>query len=204
MCIPPPPPPPQCGNGIWETGEECDDGNLRDGDGCSVFCELEQGRCGDGIVQSILDEQCEEDYPPFRCIKCRYVSEFCGDGIVQSPGEQCDEGPNNSNIGNALCRLDCSNARCGDGIVDSTMEECDDGNRMSGDGCDRECVRELPASTVQLPGMVIELPTVIPTIRPGVPPAPQTPETGPGLIAIGAAGAASGLAWMRRRRGKKA
>ena len=30
-----------CGNGTVETGEECDDGNLADGDGCSAACETE-------------------------------------------------------------------------------------------------------------------------------------------------------------------
>ena len=29
-----------CGNGIVEPGEECDDGNLQDGDGCNRFCLL--------------------------------------------------------------------------------------------------------------------------------------------------------------------
>lgn len=31
----------ECGNGIIEYGESCDDGNLEDGDGCSSNCELE-------------------------------------------------------------------------------------------------------------------------------------------------------------------
>ncbi|MGR9037027.1 MAG: SGNH/GDSL hydrolase family protein [Gammaproteobacteria bacterium] len=30
-----------CGNGVPETGEECDDGNTADGDGCSSLCLLE-------------------------------------------------------------------------------------------------------------------------------------------------------------------
>lgn len=42
-----------CGNGILEEGEECDDGNVQDGDGCSSTCLLEEGpiqdRDGDGI-----------------------------------------------------------------------------------------------------------------------------------------------------------
>lgn len=33
-----PPPPPVCGDGIVEDGEQCDDGNLTDGDGCSCEC----------------------------------------------------------------------------------------------------------------------------------------------------------------------
>ena len=32
------PPAPVCGNGIVEDGEQCDDGNITDGDGCSCEC----------------------------------------------------------------------------------------------------------------------------------------------------------------------
>ena len=32
---------PVCGNGMQEVGEQCDDGNLGDGDGCSSHCTLE-------------------------------------------------------------------------------------------------------------------------------------------------------------------
>lgn len=31
-----------CGNGIVETAEECDDGNLTDRDGCSSECTIEE------------------------------------------------------------------------------------------------------------------------------------------------------------------
>jgi len=34
---------PTCGNGNLEPGEECDDGNLVNGDGCSSTCQIEQG-----------------------------------------------------------------------------------------------------------------------------------------------------------------
>ena len=30
-----------CGNGVVDTGEECDDGNTRDGDDCSMLCQDE-------------------------------------------------------------------------------------------------------------------------------------------------------------------
>ena len=30
-----------CGNGQWDDGEACDDGNTNSGDGCSNVCEIE-------------------------------------------------------------------------------------------------------------------------------------------------------------------
>lgn len=44
---------PVCGNGIIESGEECDDGNLEPGDGCSpecVECECPAGDCSNAAV----------------------------------------------------------------------------------------------------------------------------------------------------------
>jgi cysteine-rich repeat protein len=32
---------PVCGNGVLEAGEQCDDGNVTDGDGCSSHCQVE-------------------------------------------------------------------------------------------------------------------------------------------------------------------
>ncbi len=37
-----------CGNGVIETGEECDDGNTVSGDGCSSTCQLEEEPPGGG------------------------------------------------------------------------------------------------------------------------------------------------------------
>ncbi len=33
----------QCGNGVLDPGEQCDDGNVSDGDGCSSACTIEEG-----------------------------------------------------------------------------------------------------------------------------------------------------------------
>jgi cysteine-rich repeat protein len=38
-------PPAACGNGVLEAGEECDDGNLVENDGCSSLCTAEAGMC---------------------------------------------------------------------------------------------------------------------------------------------------------------
>jgi len=52
----------KCGDEIIQEflAEECDDGNMVSGDGCSAECFIEY--CGDGIVQPGLGEDCE---PPF-------------------------------------------------------------------------------------------------------------------------------------------
>lgn len=132
-----------CGDGQLAPPEECDDANQRDGDGCSSSCLLEVGICGDGIVQQLLGEQCEQggQLPAgVQCQRCRYVSTSCGNGTVDA-GEECDDGALNSTNSDANCRPDCSVSRCGDGILDS-VEQCDDGNRLGNDGCDRYCLNE--------------------------------------------------------------
>ena len=133
-----------CGNGVLEINEECDDRNRRDNDGCSSTCLLEVGICGDGIVQSLLGEQCEQskhdDSTGYNCSNCRFVSNSCGDGVLDA-GEECDNGALNSALPDEACRPDCSLARCGDLVLD-TSEECDDGNRVSNDGCNRFCLLE--------------------------------------------------------------
>jgi cysteine-rich repeat protein len=57
---PPPPPPPVCGNGKLEPGEECDDGNLSNGDGCSCTCTVEPPPpvCGNGKLEA--GEECDD------------------------------------------------------------------------------------------------------------------------------------------------
>ena len=43
-------PPPVCGDGKVEAPEECDDGNKKDGDGCSATCKTEAAGGGDGLI----------------------------------------------------------------------------------------------------------------------------------------------------------
>jgi cysteine-rich repeat protein len=51
-----------CGNGIVESGEECDDGagnlDLYGEPGCSFLC-TKAAYCGDGFVQDSAGEQCD-------------------------------------------------------------------------------------------------------------------------------------------------
>src|SRR6185436_1304820 len=46
-----------CGNGQLDSGEDCDDGNTSDCDGCSASCRVETG-CGDGITCGA--EECDD------------------------------------------------------------------------------------------------------------------------------------------------
>jgi cysteine-rich repeat protein len=50
---------PQCGNGIVDPGEACDDGNHVDGDGCSADCTSDE-TCGNGITDQATHEQCDD------------------------------------------------------------------------------------------------------------------------------------------------
>jgi fibro-slime domain-containing protein len=125
---------PYCGNGtVDQPSEQCDDGNLLAGDGCTGLCKKEPnwfcpavgGPCKSTIV--------------------------CGDGI-RSPGEACDDG---NTVAGDGCSGDCKKvepgfycptpgqackkiANCGDGRV-QVGEECDDGNVLDSDGCDHNC-----------------------------------------------------------------
>jgi cysteine-rich repeat protein len=48
---------PECGNYLVEDDEECDDGNLVEGDYCNATCTRVTGRCGDNVIQD--NETCE-------------------------------------------------------------------------------------------------------------------------------------------------
>ncbi|MCX6740706.1 MAG: hypothetical protein NTZ49_05795 [Candidatus Parcubacteria bacterium] len=66
---------PLCGNGRLETGEDCDDNNAVNGDGCSSECIMEtdpEAVCGNGIIES--SEECDLQAAPKGC---KYEIEAC-------------------------------------------------------------------------------------------------------------------------------
>ena len=120
-----------CGNGVLDGTEQCDDGNVESGDGCSKICQVES------------NYDCSKPGQP-----CKNLAE-CGNNVVTSD-EACDDG--NTKIGDG-CSSDCKTVEsgwlcrvpgkpctpnCGDGIL-SNSEACDDGNTKSGDGCSTVC-----------------------------------------------------------------
>jgi cysteine-rich repeat protein len=124
---------PDCGDGVQDPGEECDDGNLTAGDGCNPDCTAAD--CGDGILDP--GEQCDDgDNSDGDGCEADCTLPFCGNG-VEDPGEQCDDGDNQSGDG---CDADCNDERCGDGITQAGLgEQCDDGNTADGDDCNADC-----------------------------------------------------------------
>ncbi|MDC0666736.1 DUF4215 domain-containing protein [Nannocystis radixulma] len=68
----------ECGDGVVQAPEECDDGNLVGGDGCSSECTLDgadtEGSTGDEPVGSTTGPVGD-----------------CGNGVLE-PGEACDDG----------------------------------------------------------------------------------------------------------------
>ena len=54
-------PPRECGNGVIDSPEECDDGRRRNGDGCSRRCTIEEGyscEIVDSLSVCTLDPVC--------------------------------------------------------------------------------------------------------------------------------------------------
>jgi cysteine-rich repeat protein len=130
----------QCGDGIVHYGEECDDGNLQERDGCSSVCVIEYSVCGDGVLE--WDEQCDDgNTVDGDDCNASCLLELCGDGTVNNSGtEGCDDG---NTVDGDGCSASCLLEVCGNGVVTSGTEECDDGNTVDGDGCAADCTYEL-------------------------------------------------------------
>jgi fibro-slime domain-containing protein len=124
-----------CGDGVMERNEGCDDGNTISGDGCSRICQVES------------NWYCPKEGQP-----CQNLAQ-CGNGILTSD-ETCDDGNTVSGDG---CSADCKTVEtgyqcrvpgkpctflCGDGAIKG-LETCDDGNTVNGDGCSSTCKVEL-------------------------------------------------------------
>ena len=120
---------PVCGDRGIGIGEECDDGDQEDLDGCDHLCQVEDGwECtGEPSV-------------------CKAV---CGDGKVVSGQEDCDDGLRANLDGcDENCKFEagwiCSGVPtvcqedCGDGKVVG-MEGCDDDDLDPLDGCNADC-----------------------------------------------------------------
>lgn len=125
---------PECGNGLRDPGEECDNGaSNSDQPGSYSTCRTNclKARCGDGIKDEgeICDDgnNSDGDY----CSKnCNSITGSCGDGKLQV-NEICDSALD------PCCTDDCSEivegCGCGDGIVQRN-EVCDNAEPGEGGG----------------------------------------------------------------------
>ncbi|CAD8193166.1 unnamed protein product [Paramecium pentaurelia] len=160
-----------CNDQVWTYGEDCDDGNQIQGDGCSN-CKIDKNYiCTNTIMQKSLCYSC----PQFciscqqnsitnqnECVKCQ-SGYYLDQNICQICDKQCKECETNpSNCTNCRfiqsaskkCKLceykqgyysDYSTNtcynKCGDSII-ADSEQCDDGNQINGDGCNNKCLME--------------------------------------------------------------
>jgi cysteine-rich repeat protein len=100
-----------CGNGIKEAGEQCDDGNLKSGDGCSAGCRLENWKCGNGIREGA--EECDDGNTntgdgctPTCKLEFTPPAPVCGNGAKEM-SEECDDGNLTNGDGcAATCKLE--------------------------------------------------------------------------------------------------
>lgn len=146
-----------CGDKTVQASEQCDDGNLLDGDGCSKSCTtekfcLDDTVCNDG--SACTNDICNKT--SFRCQntakpcpsgqtcrasdgQCVAATAGCGNKVLE-PNllEECDDG---NKVGGDGCSASCKSEVlqvCGNGNIEKP-EACDDGNTQSGDGCSSEC-----------------------------------------------------------------
>lgn len=115
-----------CGNSHIDSGEECDDGNNRDGDGCSSQCEIEQPPCQ-------VDRDCNDNnactYDQCIANRCQNTPAF--GGCLGPPGQQddCPQGQICAPIGPNVCQ-------CQEGFMLSPPGQCGNGTVDPGEECD--------------------------------------------------------------------
>jgi cysteine-rich repeat protein len=118
-----------CGNGVVDAGEQCDDGNNVDDDGCSNSC-ASSGECGNGVVDA--GEDCDDG--------------GAEGGELDTCPSDCQDGSSGSNTGGGGqggggqggAGGGTPDPVCGNGTVEAG-EACDDGNSNVGDGCNDGC-----------------------------------------------------------------
>ena len=101
-----------CGDSSIAVFEECDDGNRANGDGCSRFCEIEEGylcRGQPSFCNKSCEPNCDEDSPP--------SDETSTPATCNADPDQLGDGWCNTNNNHAACFFDggdCCESTCVD------------------------------------------------------------------------------------------
>ncbi len=131
-----------CGDGVLDqdtdgSGEECDDGNIADHDGCSSTCVYEGSpscsfTCSSTGAACSADSECTET--------CDTSTSLCSvSGVACTTNSDCPYVASTCGTTGTLC--------CGNSVIEvqygsDIAEDCDDGNRVDGDGCSAACLAE--------------------------------------------------------------
>ncbi len=149
-------PPSLCGNGRLDPGEQCDDGNEKNKDGCDDTCVFS---CVHGVSDDVCSdgnycngpEVCNADHTcgpstgPLadgticgqanKCQAgvCQTAAADCGDSLVEPP-EECDNGSAGDSAGCVACRFTCVSSdptrNCIPADSCAGKGSCDDGTHV--------------------------------------------------------------------------
>jgi cysteine-rich repeat protein len=138
-----------CGNGVPDTNEQCDDGNAVNTDACTNQCT--SARCGDGFTRASIEECDDGNSSNTDACTTACENAECGDGFIRTGVEQCDDPTHatscpwtqNFTVCTVCHAVTCQNIPgsrpfCNDGTVDSPFELCDDANSTCG-ACSNDC-----------------------------------------------------------------
>jgi len=144
-----------CGNGVAESGEQCDGADLGScvTGPCTANCTCPAPACGNNIVES--GEACDGSslgscaFGPCNA-DCTCPVPVCGNNVIEGT-EQCD-GSNLGACANSPCNSDCTclASVCGNDIVEAA-EQCDGSADAACPGaCDAACLCGLVCSSGDL------------------------------------------------------
>jgi cysteine-rich repeat protein len=131
-------------NDVLDPGEECDDGDANDGNGCTKTCTLCGSNGGGGSVSAPLDCQV-----PLTCKAGAFNGQPC------SSNDDCGAGlcTTNNIVG---CDGNCTLPACGNNNV-SGSETCDDGNTNDFDSCPSDCIVDACTNPASSPDLTVSV-----------------------------------------------
>lgn len=154
-------PVPQCGNGILESGEQCDGGiccaNTCTFEESSTTCRLSNGPCD--LLETCPGNSvdCPADTFKASTVKCRDQTDTCAATLCSGTNAACPDAtcvrgmspplpstpppPPQPSSTPTPAPTPAPSPVCGNGKLEQG-EECDDGNTTNGDGCAGSCKKE--------------------------------------------------------------